>query len=148
MNKTAQSAANLLTSRTRSAHARPLQKPLVLPSWSRIWQTGIALIEVRESPMAYYIVVPLSGMDARNFYVIATPHSILIEIRLNRVRHHEITEASIIERIDQRVEREFALPAEIEKGKTTIRIAPDSLFITAPKARQNQGGTWSQLIAF
>jgi hypothetical protein len=59
-----------------------------------------------------------------------------------------MTETSVLERIVQRIERELTLPAEIEKGKTTIRTAADSLFITAAKAQQSQSEIWSQLIAF
>ena len=145
MNKTAQDAATPFAGRTMRA---PLQRETALPSWPLVWQPEFAPLEVTESQTAYHIVAPLSGMDARNFYVIATPHSIMIEIRLNRVKHHKTTETSLLERIEQRIERELALPAEIEKGKTTIRTAPDSLFITAPKAQQSQSETWSQLIAF
>lgn len=148
MNKTAQDTANLFAGRTRVMRADPLQRETALPSWPLVWQPEFAPLEVTESPTAYHIVAPLSGMDARNFYVIATPHSILIEIRLNRVKHHKTTETSLLERIEQRIERELALPAEIEKGKTTIRTAPGSLFITAPKAQQSQSETWSQLVAF
>ena len=145
MNKTAQDTANLFASRIMRA---PLQRETDLSSWPLISQPEFAPLELSESKTAYYIVVPLSGIDPRNFYVIATPHSILIEMRLNRLQRHQIVDRSIIERVDQRIEREVAVPVEIEKGKTTIRIAPDSLVITAPKARQGQDGTWSQLIPF
>ncbi|HXE12773.1 MAG TPA: Hsp20/alpha crystallin family protein [Bryobacteraceae bacterium] len=148
MNKTVQDTATPFTSRTRLMRADPLQREPALPPRPQVRQPEFAAIEVRESRTAFHIVAPLSGIDARNFYVIATPHSILIEIRLNRVKRHQMMDSSIIERIDQRIEREVALPAEIEKGKTTIRIAPDSLVITAPKAQQGQDGTWSQLILF
>jgi HSP20 family molecular chaperone IbpA len=145
MNKTAQDAANLFAGRVLRT---PLQRETALSSSPLISQPEFAPLEVTESPTAYHIVAPLSGMDARNFYVIATPHSILIEIRLNRVKPHKTTGTSLLERIEQRIERELALPAEIEKGKTTIRTAPDSLFINAPKAQQSQSETWSQLVAF
>jgi HSP20 family molecular chaperone IbpA len=145
MNKTAQDIATPFASPIMRA---PLQRETALTSWPLAWQPEFAPLEVTESQTAYHIIAPLSGMDARNFYVIATPHSILIEMRLNRVKHHKTTETSILERIEQRIERELALPAEIEKGKTTIRTTPDSLFITAPKAMQSQSEIWSQLIAF
>jgi HSP20 family molecular chaperone IbpA len=145
MNKTAQDIATPFASPVVRA---PLQRETALASWPLVWQPEVAPLEVRESQAAYYIVAPLSGMDARNFYVIATPRSIQIEIRLNRVRHHKTTETSILERIEQRIERELALPTEIEKSKTTVRITPESLFITAPKAMQSQGETWSQLVLF
>ena len=138
MNKTAQDTATPSASRIMRA---PLQRETALSSWPLISQPESVPLEVRESKAAYYIVAPLSGMDARNFYVIATPHSILIEIRLNHIKRHQLMDSSIIERIDQRIEREVALPAEIEKGKATIRIAPDALVITAPKAEQGQDGT-------
>jgi hypothetical protein len=54
----------------------------------------------------------------------------------------------VIERTDQRIERELGLPAEIEQGKTNIRMHGGSLCITAQKAQHGQATAWSQIVHF
>jgi HSP20 family molecular chaperone IbpA len=112
------------------------------------WQNACPAIQIVESETEYGIVVPLSGIDARNVYIFAAPHSVMIEVRLKRSVRHGLMDDTVTETIDQRIERAFGLPAEIERGGTTVRISGESLFITARKAVQSRNTLWSQLIQF
>jgi HSP20 family molecular chaperone IbpA len=115
---------------------------------SLVLQRAHAPIEFEETHSEYHIIVPLSGIEARNVYVFAMPHSVLIEIRFKDITLHKGIETSVTEETNQRIERELILPAEIEQGKTKIRMHAGSLCITARKAQEGQGTGWSQLVHF
>jgi HSP20 family molecular chaperone IbpA len=110
------------------------------------WQSESPPIEVAETQLEYKFIVPLSGIDPRKIYVFAMPRSILIEIHFKSMMHHKTATAGVMETIDQRIVREFNLPAEIEQGAATIRIYGESLLIAARKARRIQSTSWSQLL--
>ena len=112
------------------------------------WKSASPSIEITESLLEYKIIVALSGIDPRKIYVFAMPRSIQIEIRFKSMMHHKTVTPGVMETIDLRIVREFSLPVEIEQGATTIGIYGQSLLITAPKARQSQSTSWSQLIPF
>jgi HSP20 family molecular chaperone IbpA len=103
-------------------------------------------VDINESTSEYKFIVPLAGIDARNAYVFAKPHSLLIEFRMKTGLEHWAT--GVTERIDCRILREFSLPDQIEAHSTVIRVCGDSLRITARKAEEDQQLVWSELIAF
>ena len=105
-------------------------------------------VKFEETPSEYHITVSLSGIDARNVYVFAMPFSVVIEIRLKNVTIHQGMQNSVTERTNQRIERELNLPAEIEQGKTKIRIDAGVFHITAQKAQHSRATEWSQLVHF
>lgn len=96
---------------------------------------------------AYKLVVPISGIDPRHVYVLAAPHSVLVEIRTKCVIPHEVDGAAVNENTQQRISREFTLPDEIEAGTAAVRISGDSLEITAAKS-PSEHEPWSELIHF
>lgn len=112
------------------------------------WQGDSPSIEITEDDAEYQIIVPLSGVDPRKIYVLATSQSLLIEIRFKLGVCHELDRAPVMESIDKRISREFTLPVEIEQGGTTVEIRGGSLLITARKSEQEQESPWSQLIHF
>jgi HSP20 family molecular chaperone IbpA len=112
------------------------------------WQKNSPPIQITETQIEYKVVVPLSGIDPRKIFVFAMPQSIVIEVRLKSMTHHKMPIAAVIESVDERIVRELSLPVEIEQNASTCRISGESLLIKAPKARQNQTDSWSQLIPF
>jgi HSP20 family molecular chaperone IbpA len=105
-------------------------------------------IEIAEDELEYRITVPVEGIDPRKIYVFAAPRWLLIEIRFKSSVCHELARALVTESIDRRISRKFALPVEIEKGATTVRVSNGSLYITALKSQCEQETFWSQLIHF
>ena len=103
--------------------------------------------KVMNEDTAYKLVVPISGIDPRHVYVLAAPHSVLVEIRTKCVIPHEMDGAAINENTQQRISREFTLTDEIEAGTAAVRISGDSLEITAIKSR-SEHEPWSELIHF
>jgi HSP20 family molecular chaperone IbpA len=105
-------------------------------------------IDVVEEPTEYKVVVPLSGIEPRRFFVLAMPRSLLIEMRLKSRISHLTLNALVSESVDHRISREFNLPVEIEQGGTTARVCGEFLEITARKSEHSQQACWSELIHF
>lgn len=113
-----------------------------------VWQEECPWIEIVEVESEYQVIVPLSGIDARNVYVFATARSLLFEIRFKSIIHHQTIKSRVTEKIDQRIVREFSLPVEIERGATTIQVCDASLLITARKSQHGKQTAWSQFVDF
>jgi len=113
-----------------------------------VWQHEPPPIEIAEGQSEYKVIVPLSGIDPGKIHVVATPRSLLIEIRLKSSVRHQMTNAVVTESIDRRISREFSLPIEIERGTTTVQVRGEFLQITARKSPHDQQASWSQLIHF
>lgn len=96
----------------------------------------------------YKLVVPLSGIDPRNVYVFATPHSVLIEIRFKNSLSHESEQGPVIETVERRISRELSLPIGIEERATSVHVCGDCLQITARQAGPEHPASWSELIHF
>jgi HSP20 family molecular chaperone IbpA len=90
--------------------------------------------------------VPLCGADLRQVYVLAGPHSIVVEIRTRKAIDH--AHAVITEVQDERITREFRLNAEIKEGATALRRIGDELEITCMKADGPEDRIWSELVRF
>jgi HSP20 family molecular chaperone IbpA len=112
-------------------------------------QDKVLGIEVVEDQSEYRILVHLAGIDPRKVYVIATPRSLLIEVRFKTSVCHELANSLVRESIDRRSSRELILPIAIAQGGTRVQVRPDSLLITARKSeREQETPPWSQLLHF
>jgi hypothetical protein len=92
-----------------------------------------------------HILLPLCGADLQQVYVIATPRSIVAEIRTkNKVNHPGIA----LETQEQRIIREVRLQFDIKKRSTVTRVIGDALEITCTKADHADERPWSDLVRF
>ena len=105
-------------------------------------------IEIADALSEYKFTLSLTGLDARNIFILAAPRSLLIEVRFKKNVSHDATGALVSEIINRRLTREFNLPAEIERNGTTAQVKGDRLHITARKAQAGERRAWSQLVYF
>jgi HSP20 family molecular chaperone IbpA len=105
-------------------------------------------VHIADGSGEYKLTMPLVGIDPRNVFILASPRSLLIEVRLKRTISHETTGGPVAECIDRRITREFTLPVEIARNGTSVQVVEKRLQITARKAQHDQQGPWSQLVCF
>ena len=112
------------------------------------WRGEPTPVEVSEDSGEYKLSMSLCGVDPRTVYVFATPHSILVEVRVKSSVRHPTSGPAVAETIDRRISREFSFPSEIEQSSTTVELSSGFLRITARKCHGEARDSWSQLIAF
>lgn len=105
----------------------------------------VAPVRVEDDALSYKLIMSLRGIEPRMVYVIASPRSVLIEIRHKSVARLPTT-SGITESLDRRTSREFYFPVEICRGGTSVFVRAGVLEITAQKSPDNQLAQWSELI--
>ena len=103
-------------------------------------------VAIKETEMALCISVPLTGVDARDIYILASAYAIAVEIRKRDIVPH----AGVIYRECQKqcVTRELEFRSAIKKGSTSVRISTNKLEITCSKDLSAGERTWSEFVRF
>jgi HSP20 family molecular chaperone IbpA len=101
-------------------------------------------IAVSETAGTLNMTVPLRGVDARKVFVVASAHSILIEVRIT----NSVPRSGFIykEVQQQRITRELRFRENIVKGSTFVRYFGGDLEITCLKVQSADETSWSELV--
>jgi HSP20 family molecular chaperone IbpA len=107
-------------------------------------------IEWKEDDAGQTILVPMRGIDLRHIYMVATPGSILIEMRIRKTVKYQGDGPLLTEIRDQRISRELRFRHAIQKGATVVRVRGEALQISCRKATETQeeDNSWSELLGF
>jgi HSP20 family molecular chaperone IbpA len=89
----------------------------------------------------------MTGIDLRQVFVVATPHTLLIEVRDRESVNYEGNGPVFSEIRDRRVSRELRLRHPIEKNVRLHRNA-NQLLITCRKTATGEEQSWSELLRF
>jgi HSP20 family molecular chaperone IbpA len=104
-------------------------------------------LECGETVGEYTVIVPMTGIDLRQVFVVATPHTLLIEVRDRESVNYEGNGPVFSEIRDRRVSRELRLRHPIEKDVHLHRNA-NQLLITCRKTATGEEQSWSELLRF
>ncbi|MFL6450023.1 MAG: Hsp20/alpha crystallin family protein [Bryobacteraceae bacterium] len=121
----------------------------ILNEWPETQATDVppvllSRICASESATMLNLTVPLEGIDVRQVYIFATPHSIVLEIGMNStIKHSDPLEAEIQR---HHTTREFIFRCAIARHSTMARLSGGSLEITSLKAASTSDEAWSEFI--
>jgi hypothetical protein len=94
------------------------------------------------------ILVPTNGIDLRHFYVVATPDSLLIDVRIRNSFKHDEADPVFAEIQNQRISRELRFRHPIEERGTIVHVRGGELQITCRKAATSDEKSWSEILHF
>jgi HSP20 family molecular chaperone IbpA len=129
----------------RKTFRRRLPEPVSTPPFRSGALGDASAAKVKDEALFYKLRMTLRGIDRREIYVIASPRSVVVEVRRKRV-FRSPTESAVTECLDQRMSREFHFPDEIIKGETTVVVQGGILEIIVMKSSFDQKSQWSELV--
>ena len=113
-----------------------------------VFSTQLPPVKPVENGGEYKILVPTNGIDLRHFYVMATPDSLLIEVRIRNSFKHDGAEPVFSEVQTQRISRELRFRHPIEERGTIVQVRGGALQITCRKAATSEQKSWSEILHF
>ena len=96
----------------------------------------------------YRVLVPTRGIDLRHIYVVATPDSLLIEVRIQNSIKHDEADPVFAEVERHRISRELRFRHPIKERGTIVQVRGGALQITCRKATTSEQKSWSEILHF
>jgi HSP20 family molecular chaperone IbpA len=125
-----------------------LETAKLIGSHPLVFLTQLPPVEPVENGGEYKILVPTNGIDLRHFYVVATPDSLLIEVRIRNSFKHDEPDPVLAEIHNQRISRELRFRHPIEERGTIVQVRGGELQITCRKAATSDDKSWSEILHF
>jgi len=125
-----------------------LETSTLIGSQPLVFVTRLPPVKPVENGGEYKILVPTNGIDLRHFYVMATPDSLLIEVRIRNSFKHDGAEPVFSEVQTQRISRELRFRHPIQERGTIVQVRGGALQITCRKAATCEQKPWSEILHF
>lgn len=143
-----QAGGSTLSSYDRDWRTSSLETSKPIGSQPLVFLTQLPPVKPNEDGGEYKILVPTRGIDLRHIYLVATPVSLLIEVRIRNSIKHDEADPVFAEIEYQRISRELRFRHPIEERGTIVQVRGAALQITCRKAATSEEKSWSEMLHF